>query len=121
MITNVDLKEEKRLRYKKIASPEISPTGPKTLFNQLFVTLSHSLTHHHKHTTEKVTLPIPFQAKRIQPFRMQIRSPVWHTSPSFTWQWISRGVDLHKNRLALQAVLHGIDTDVVQIPRSKVT
>lgn len=41
----------------------------------------------------------------------------WH----LTWQGISSSVDLYEDRLALQAVLHGIDADVVANARSKVT
>lgn len=37
---------------------------------------------------------------------------------SFTWQRLSSCVHLHKDRLTLQAVLHGVDADVVQLPGS---
>lgn len=38
-----------------------------------------------------------------------------------TWNWVSSGVDLYKDGLTLQAVLHSINADVVQLPRSEVT
>lgn len=37
-----------------------------------------------------------------------------------TWQRVSRGADLHKDGLALQAVLHRVDTDVIQLPGHEV-
>lgn len=40
---------------------------------------------------------------------------------TFTWQWISRSVDLDKDWFTLQAVFHSIDADVVRLPRHEVT
>lgn len=45
---------------------------------------------------------------------------MFYTSQSLTWQWSSSCVDLHKDGLALQAVLHGVDADVVQLPGQEV-
>lgn len=47
------------------------------------------------------------------PIKITIRSPLFHTSQSFTWQRVSSGVDLNKDGLTLQAILHSVDTDVV--------